>query len=176
MALLTITASLEAFYAIYQQITGIEPLAAWQDLSNVNPEQLMNRVYGTLKPYNPNLLAGYLVASFAPALGTSFWLLCKKQWRLCVFSFAGTLAILLSVIFTGSRGAYMAISTMLVIFVLISGHLIHHEFKHIKWLKKLWLACIAFGIISVLAGLLLSPALQHRVLSIFVLRDLGVSL
>ena len=68
MGLLTLTASLEAFYAIYQQIIGIEPLAAWQDLTNVNPEQLMNRVYGSLKPYNPNLLAGYLIASFAPAL------------------------------------------------------------------------------------------------------------
>ena len=64
----------------------------------------------------------------------------------------------------------MAISGMLGAFVLISGHLIYHEFKHIKWLKKLWMTCIAFGAVSVLAGLMLLPALQHRVLSIFALR------
>lgn len=171
MSVLAISASVEAFYAIYQQIVGVESLASWQDSSNVNPEQLMNRVYGSLKPFNPNLLAGYLVAAFSSVLGLAFWFLNKKNWRISIAAFIGTAAILIAIICTGSRGAYMALTGMLTVFVLISGHIISYEYKHIKWLKKLWLAGIILAIAAVIAAVLISPALQHRVLSIFALRD-----
>jgi len=171
MAILAITGSLEAIYAVYQQVVGVEPLAAWQDMTDVNPEQLMNRVYGTLKPFNPNLLAGYLVAVFSSAFGLGFWLLSRKKNVLSLVSFAGAMTILLALIFTGSRGAYMATFTMFCVFVPVSGHIIWHDYGHIKWLKKLWLAGIALSVVSVIIAILISPALQHRVLSIFALRD-----
>ncbi len=50
-----------------------------QDLSRTNPEQMMNRVYGTLQPLNQNLLAGYLIATFSSAAGMFFWFLNKNQ-------------------------------------------------------------------------------------------------
>ena len=118
MGLIAISASIEAFYAIYQQIVGVEPLAALQDLTDVNPEQLMGRVYGTLKPFNPNLLAGYLIASLSSAMGLAFWFLNRKNIFRGLLAFIGAGAILLAIVFTGSRGAYIAIVTMFFIFVL----------------------------------------------------------
>ncbi|OGH95683.1 MAG: hypothetical protein A2104_05940 [Candidatus Melainabacteria bacterium GWF2_32_7] len=170
MGLIALSASMEAFYAIYQQVIGVEALASWQDQTEVNPEQLMNRVYGTLKPFNPNLLAGYLIASFSSALGVAFWFLNKKNIRIGLISLIGALAILLAVVFTGSRGAYIATAAMSFVFVLISGHIIWHEYGHIKWLKKLWVASIILGTVLVIAAILLSPALQHRITSIFMFR------
>lgn len=170
IGLVAFTVSLEAMYAIYQQLTGVEELASWQDMANVNPEQLMDRVYGSLKPFNPNLLAGYLVAGFSFALTSTFYFLNKKNVRVTILSAVGVLAIMLAILFTGSRGAYMATAVMLGVFTLISGHIIHKDYAHIQWLKKLWV----WGIVAAIAGVLLliavSPALQHRVLSIFALR------
>ncbi|MFH0703035.1 MAG: O-antigen ligase family protein [bacterium] len=170
MVLLTITVSIEAFYAIYQQITGIEPLAAWQDRTEVNPELLMNRVYGSLKPYNPNLLGGYLVAGFSSALGTAFLFLNRKKFIFSFLSFIGVAAVLLAILFTGSRGVYIATAAMIGVFMIISGHIIWHEFNQIKWLKKFWMFLGIFGLISLIALVLFSPALQHRILSIFAFR------
>lgn len=170
MGVIALSATAEAFCAIYQQVIGVEALASWQDNTEVNPEQLMNRVYGTLKPFNPNLLAGYLVATFSSALGLAFWSLHKKNIRLTLLSFIGTAAILLAIVFTGSRGAYVATAGMSFVFVLISGHIIWHDYGHVKWLKKLWLASIITGIALVVLAVLLSPALQHRIGSIFAFR------
>ena len=170
MVVLTVTASLEAFYAVYQQVLGVEALASWQDESNTNPEDLMNRVYGTLKPFNPNLLAGYLIASFAPALGTAFYFLYKRAYRIAIPAFAGVMAILLAIVFTGCRGAYIAIAFMAVAFVLISGHIIWNEYSHKLWLKKLWKYFVILGIVGIIGLIAINPALQHRILSIFAFR------
>jgi len=163
-------ASLEALYCVYQQIHGVEALASWQDLSKTNPEQLMNRVYGTLKPLNPNLLAGYLIASFSSALGAFFYTLSKKLHRLSVFSGIGTLLIMMSIVFTGSRGAYIALTGMIAALIVISGHIIWHDLKENTLLKKIWIYLLSAGILAVVAAIILSPALQHRVLSIFAAR------
>ncbi|MDD3013778.1 MAG: O-antigen ligase family protein [Candidatus Gastranaerophilales bacterium] len=170
LCLIALTAAGESLYAICQQIIGIEALASWQDRTNVNPEQLMNRVYGSLKPFNPNLLAGYLIAAFSSALGMSFWCLVRKKWQICLTFFAATAAILLAILFTGSRGAYIAMAAMMLVFVLTSGHMIWHQYGHIKWLKKFWVACIILGVVGVICLVIVSPSLQHRVLSIFALR------
>jgi len=170
LCLVALTAAGEALYAISQQLIGIEPLASWQDMTEVNPEQLMNRVYGSLKPFNPNLLAGYLIATFSSSLGMSFWFLVKKKWQISLAFFAATAAILLAILFTGSRGAYIAMTFVMAVFVFVSGHIIWHEYGHVKWLKKLWIAGIIIGIVGVICLVMFSPSLQHRVLSIFALR------
>lgn len=163
-------ASIEAFYCIYQQIHGVDALAGWQDMSKANPEDLMNRVYGTLKPYNPNLLAGYLIASFSSAAGVFFYSLTKRATKLAVLSGIGTAAILLAIVFTGSRGAYISITGMLALLVIISGHIIWNDYSDKKWLKNLWLSIIAAGVMAVILAIIASPALQHRIASIFVAR------
>jgi putative inorganic carbon (hco3(-)) transporter len=171
MSLLALNVSVEACIAIKQQILGIEPLASWQDIENTNPEQLMNRVYGTLKPYNPNLLAGYLVAGFSSVIGTAFVFLNRKHFWVSTAFFACTFAVLAAIMFTGSRGAYIAVFAMVAVFVMVSGHFIWNEFKHIKWLKKLWVILIILAIAAVVLLILSSPSLQHRIASIFVFRD-----
>lgn len=163
-------ASIEAFYSIYQQLHGVEALASWQDATRTNPEQLMNRVYGTLKPCNPNLLAGYLIASFSSAAGMFFYCLTKRNIRMSIFAGIGTVAIMIAIVFTGSRGAYISMAGMLVLLVAISGHIIWHDYGHKKWLKNLWLSIIAAGIIAVILAVVASPALQHRISSIFASR------
>jgi putative inorganic carbon (HCO3(-)) transporter len=170
ISLVALTAFAEAGYAVYQQFRGVEALASWQDINEVNPEQLMNRVYGSLKPLNPNLLAGYLVAAFSSVLGMSFWFLSKKNIRYSLLFFIGTLAVFLAIIFTGSRGAYIAAAVMSFVFILISGHIIWHDFSHHKWLKRLWLISIVLGLAAIIMLVLSSPSLQHRITSIFMFR------
>ncbi len=171
MGLLAINVSFEAFLAIKQQIFGIEPLAGWQDIENTNPEQLMNRVYGTLQPYNPNLLAGYLIAGFSSVMGTAFVLLNRKHFLASAGFLACSLGVLAAIVFTGSRGAYIATFAMMSLFVLISGHFVWNEFKHIKWLKKLWIILIILAIAAVAFLIISSPAIQHRITSIFAARE-----
>ena len=167
---LAVIASIEAFYCIYQQIHGVDALAGWQDMSKSNPEQLMNRVYGTLKPYNPNLLAGYLIASFSSAAGMFFYFIAKRTTKLAVLSGIGAFAILLAIVFTGSRGAYIAVTGMTALLIVISGHIIWHDYSDKKWLKNLWLGIVVSGIIAVILAIIASPALQHRIASIFAAR------
>lgn len=167
---LAAVASIEAFYAIYQQIHGVDALASWQDLSRTNPEQMMNRVYGTLQPLNPNLLAGYLIATFSSAAGMFFWFLNKKSVRLTVLSGIGTFAIMLAIVFTGSRGAYISLAGMTVLIVAISGHIIWRDYSNNKLLKNIWIGFVAAGIFAALLAIIASPALQHRIASIFASR------
>ena len=57
----TFLMSYESLIAIFQNSIGVNEISGWQDMSNINPEEIISRSYGTLKPYNPNLLAGYLL-------------------------------------------------------------------------------------------------------------------
>ena len=59
--------SFEGVIGFLQNFAHVEEISTWQDVSKLNPEQVMTRVYGTLKPLNPNLLGGYFVAGL-PAL------------------------------------------------------------------------------------------------------------
>lgn len=167
---LAAVASTEAFYAIYQQIHGVDALASWQDLSRANPEQLMNRVYGTLLPLNPNLLAGYLIASFSSAAGMFFYFLNKKLTKHTIIAGIGTFAIMLAIVFTGSRGAYISLTGMTALMIAISGHIIWRDFGDNKLLKNIWLGLVASGALAVLLAVVASPALQHRIASIFAAR------
>lgn len=170
LAAIGATASVEALSAIFQQIHGAEALARWQDLTGVNPEQLMNRVYGTLKPFNPNLLAGYLIASFSSAAGMFFLFLKKKKLKRSLIFGLGTLVIAIAIVFTGCRGAYIALAGMMFLVAAISGHIIWHDYKDNKKLKIIWTAIIVTGILAVILAIIDSPAIQHRIASIFAAR------
>ncbi|HSA06978.1 MAG TPA: O-antigen ligase family protein [Candidatus Gastranaerophilales bacterium] len=171
LAALAITAFSESVAAIYQNFIGVESLATWQDTSNINPEQIMTRVYGTLKPFNPNLLAGYLIAALSSTAGLFFIYASLKKVRLSLLFLIASVSIALAIVFTGSRGAYMALGAITTAFVLISGHIIWQDFKEKLWLKKLWLYLVIVGVFSFIALILCSPALQHRILSIFAFRE-----
>lgn len=61
LAAIGICVSFEAVVGFLQNFSHVEEISGWQDMSGLNPEEVMTRVYGTLKPYNPNLLGGYFV-------------------------------------------------------------------------------------------------------------------
>ncbi|MDD3149902.1 MAG: O-antigen ligase family protein, partial [Candidatus Gastranaerophilales bacterium] len=162
---------LESIFAVYQHFGGVMEISGWQDKTDVNPEQLLDRVYGTLKPFNPNLLAGFLVAGFGSILASICYFVKKKNILLSILFLLGALITLIAILFSGCRGAYLAVLAMGFGVVVISGHLIWNDFPNKKTWKKLWLLCI-FALIS--AGILFimtSPSLQHRIASIFAFRD-----
>ena len=74
--------TLEAGYAFMQSFQHVDAIATWQDTSYTNQEDILSRVYGTLKPYNPNLLCGYLLVGLSSVLTVSFWAFIYKHKRL----------------------------------------------------------------------------------------------
>lgn len=168
---IALTVFAEALIAIHQNFVGVEALAGWQDTLHINPEQVMTRVFGTLQPLNPNLFGGYLVAGFPCVIGVFFLSVVKKMPRLSVISLFATGATLLAIVFTGSRGAYLGLGAILVAVMAISGHIIWHEYKENGWLKRLWIYLIVLGALGAIAVILTSPALQHRILSMFAFRE-----
>ena len=72
----------ETVVAFLQNFASVDEISGWQDTSRLNPEEVMTRVYGTLKPYNPNLFGGYMLACI-PALITL-----PKKWGLPIAALA----------------------------------------------------------------------------------------
>ena len=71
----------ESIFAVFQNSLPADPNLTWQDTSYLNPEEVMTRVYGTLQPYNPNLLAGYLIMGIPVLYGVTAYLLSKKLYK-----------------------------------------------------------------------------------------------
>ncbi len=162
---------LELLPILKQYIFGVNSLASWQDTNNVNPEQLLTRVYGTLKPYNPNLLAGFLLMGISCILGSSIYLALKKQFK-PAFILTGCLIVSLFMLFlTGCRASYISLFCSFLMGSLLVYQLFKQSIKiDNKKIKKFFL----IGILTIIAIgcilILLSPALQHRISSIFTLR------
>ena len=91
----------ETIFAFMQNIGAVEEISGWQDMSHLNPEEVMTRVYGTLKPYNPNLFGGYMLSVIPAFITLPF--INKKLLPLSVI--AGILS-LIAMVLTGCRGAY----------------------------------------------------------------------
>lgn len=170
---IAITGGIEAFYGISQKFFGIEALATWQDPDSIKAGRIMSRVYGSLLPYNPNLLAGYLLPVFPISLGLGSIFAFKKKWHWSTIFWIVSLAILACIVFTGSRGAYIGVVFMGIATYMAAGHLIWHNFNHNKYSKylKIGWAVAGIGAIAVIIlGILAVPALQDRIMSIFTLR------
>lgn len=79
--LVGILCSAEAIIAIYQNFAGVEQISTWQDSNYINPEDAIARAYGTLKPLNPNLLGGYLIAGIPYILGAGAICMVQKNFK-----------------------------------------------------------------------------------------------
>lgn len=155
----------ESGIAFLQNFTHVQAIAGWQDVTNLNPEQVMTRVYGTLQPYNPNLFGGYLVVGLPACLGLTVWLLVKKYYKLALLFFMGTGAGVLSLVFTGCRGAYIAFFMMTLTVLAISLKFFWQNYK------KIYLAVVGAGVALSTALILASTSLRARILSIFAMRQ-----
>ena len=163
--------SFESIVAILQNMTHVDEIATWQDVSALSdPTKAISRAYGTLKPYNPNLLAGYLVAGLSSVFSiftTSYFNKNKKGAVLFGIFF---LLSIFAIFVTGSRGAYLGLFAFLGI---IFGCILYAAKKHFGSFSKIQKKYkIIFGsIVAFCLGIIcFIPSFLERVLSIFAFR------
>ena len=165
ITLIAFLAFYESIYALFQGFIGVRQISTWQDVSFLNPEEVLTRAYGTLRPYNPNLLGGYLLSCLSFPLTISLWALIKKQYKKAVLFGGLFLTITISIIQTGCRGAYLGLFAFVIALMILSFKFItNNSIK--QTLKKIYITILGFAT----AIVCLYPPIQKRILSIFLLR------
>jgi putative inorganic carbon (hco3(-)) transporter len=170
-ALLMLIGLFEVAVGAYQYINHVEALATWQD-PTVDPLLQMTRIFGTLQPSNPNLLAGFLIPIVPLVTCYALQNMVAKKWPAVAFGVVSVLGLVGAIVLTGSRGGYLALGAMAVLGFLLLGHLLWHqpELKHQPKLKAIWLLTLLVGVGGVVLAVLAVPAVQVRLASIFAWR------
>ncbi len=162
--------SFESFIAIAQNMCGVSEISGWQDTTNINPEEIVSRAYGTLKPYNPNLLAGYLLcglSSFVFLILNSLSKNNKKRALLyCGLFFVNILAIIV----TGCRGAYLGFLLFFPALLFALIYYIQKQFGGLSNIKKRYKNIASFLTFALFCFMVFNPAISRRIESIFALR------
>lgn len=161
--------SIESVIGLIQNTVGVENISTWQDTSYVNPEDVLARVYGTLKPYNPNLFGGYLIAGLSSIIALIAFYIKNCKYKSAIIASVCFFMVSLCIFLTGCRGAYLALFVILVGIVLASFQVIFHDFNNEK-LKKLWKTIMGFGALGSVLFMFLNHGIFHRLMSIFILR------
>ncbi len=157
--------SFEGVIGFLQNFAHVEEISTWQDVSKLNPEEVMTRVYGTLKPYNPNLLGGYFVAGIPSLFGLSAYFAVIKKYKFAILSAIMTLISVTSLFLTGCRGSYIGCMVIFAGIFLISAKYLWKNYKN------LYLSFIAGCFALFTAAMLFVTSLRVRVLSIFAMRQ-----
>lgn len=157
--------SFEGVIGFLQNFAHVEEISTWQDVSKLNPEEVMTRVYGTLKPYNPNLLGGYFVAGIPSLFGLSAYFAIIKKYKFAIISAIMTLISVTALFLTGCRGSYIGCMVIFAGIFLISAKYLWKNYK------KLYLSFIAGCFALFTAAMLFVTSLRVRVLSIFAMRQ-----
>lgn len=165
-------------YHGWLQVTGTAsmaagPLATWQDPS-LDVSQKLTRIVGTLKPLNPNLLAGALIPLSGLALASIGWVwlwLADSRTRFFAALGTGIVAFIITwaLVATGSRGGYLALVVMAAGLYAALGHMIFYQpqLKGWRWPRWGWVL-LAVGVIALaVVGVVSSEKLLLRVTSIF---------
>lgn len=157
--------SFETVIGFLQNFAHVDEISTWQDVSKLNPEQVMTRVYGTLKPLNPNLLGGYFVSAIPSLYGLTAWFLSDKKYKPAVFS--GILALLSTVtlFLTGCRGSYIGMMIIAIGMFAVSAKYLWNNYK------QLYLTAAGMACLFVTFAMLFITSLRARVLSIFAMRQ-----
>ena len=158
----------QSLVGFYQNTHQVSALATWQDPS-IDPQLQLTRVFGTLKPLNPNLLAGYLLPILGLATGQGIASALGNQCKTALVSLLGALIIFCGVVLSGSRGGYLALCVVAISAFMVSGHWLWHHpnLKQAVKLKAVWLLS-ACGISTIVfAAFSLHAGLKNRLLSIF---------
>ena len=155
----------EAFVAVHQNFLSVSAISGWQDMSRLNPEEVMTRVYGSLKPYNPNLFGGYMVSILPVSLLCILLPLKNHHYKTSLLGFLTFILICVSIILTGCRGAYIALFVELLLITLFVYRMLKPYYKKLfNILTTAISGVILFFIITL-------PALRARVVSIFAMRS-----
>lgn len=166
---IALCAASQGIVGIIQNFSQVEEISTWQDVSLINPEDVMTRVYGTLHPYNPNLFGGYLVATL-PCLFGSFVLgLLNKKYKIAGGFLIFALITSFTIVLSGCRGAYIGLLVILLcLFGLISKFIWDggHEL-----LKKVFLSIVGAMVAFSACVVLFVSSIRTRVFSIFAMRN-----
>ena len=157
--------SFEGVIGFLQNFSHVEEISTWQDVSKLNPEEVMTRVYGTLKPYNPNLLGGYFVAGIPALFGMSAYFAILKKYKFFIISSVLTLFSVAALFLTGCRGSYIGCMVIFAGLFAVSAKYLWNNYK------KLYLSFIAGCFALFTAAILFVTSLRARVLSIFAMRQ-----
>lgn len=157
--------SFEAVVGFLQNFSHVEEISGWQDVSSLNPEEVMTRVYGTLKPFNPNLLGGYFVAGIPALYGLSAYFLADKKYKLSIVGAVLALLSTLTLFLTGCRGSYIG---MMVVFCSMFAVSAKYLWKNYK---TIYLSVVGGVVAFATSAILLVSSLRARVLSIFAMRQ-----
>ena len=144
----------ETVVAFLQNFAAVDEISGWQDTSRLNPEEVMTRVYGTLKPYNPNLFGGYMLACI-PSLITL-----PKKWGIPIVLFASVALVL-----TGCRGSYIGYFFQILLLVAVLYKFLEPKFK------KLFATVVASVGALIFCFMMSVSALRARIFSIFAMRS-----
>ena len=165
LAAIGICVSFEAVIGFLQNFSHVEEISGWQDVSHLNPEQVMTRVYGTLKPYNPNLLGGYFVAGIPALFGLAGYLLVDKKYKYSIVSLICALFSTMTLFLTGCRGSYIGMTVILAGMFAVSAKFLWNNYKQI------YLSALGGVVAIATSAIMLVTSLRARVLSMFAMRQ-----
>lgn len=155
----------EFIIGFMQSFLHLDAISTWQDTSRLNPEDVLSRVYGTLKPLNPNLFGGYLVCGFPAVLGFVFYFFNRKNYNFAMIALLLSLTGVYTIFQTGCRGAYLALMLIFGCVFLLSAKFFWNTYK------KLYITLISGICALFFASITFMGALRHRFLSIFAMRN-----
>lgn len=155
----------ESLVGFLQSFLHLEEISTWQDTTGLNPEDVISRVYGTLKPLNPNLFGGYLVCGFPVILGSVFYFIFKKHLKCALVAGVATLVGIYTIFQTGCRGAYLALLLILGCTFLISAKFFWNTYK------KMYVTIISSVMCLFFVAIICVSSIRHRFLSIFAMRN-----
>ena len=165
LGIIGICVSFEAVIGFMQNFAHVSEISTWQDVSKLNPEQVMTRVYGTLKPLNPNLLGGYFVAGIPALYGICAYLFADKKYKFATVGLILSALSSITLFLTGCRGAYIGMLVIITGIFIISAKYLWQNFK------TLYLSALGAIITLGTMAILFVSSLRARVLSIFAMRQ-----
>ena len=170
MLLIALFSSYESIVAIFQNMYGVDEISGWQDMSNLNPEEVVSRAYGTLLPYNPNLLAGYILCALSSFIFLILTALKNKKKKTALIFSVLFLINLIAIIDTGCRGAYLGFLFFFPVLFFGLIYFVEKRFGGLSKIKKRYKNLSIAGAVGIIFFIFTNPALAKRFESILAFR------
>lgn len=169
---IALCAASQGLIGIFQNFSQVGEISTWQDVTNINPEDIMTRVYGSLQPYNPNLFGGYLVASIPCLFGAFVLGLIDKKYKLAVIFLILAMITSATLILSGCRGAYIGLLTIMLCFFFLLAKFIWVDLENKKeFCKKIYLLFLGSVAVFSASVVLFVSSIRTRIFSIFAMRN-----
>jgi len=170
VTVIALLVSAESVIGLLQNNAEVMAGATWQDTTSLNPEEVMTRVFGTIKPLNPNLYAAYILAGLWSLPCLFLNKLLTKNFKTAAICAAFSLFAFAAIFLSGCRGAYVGLAAFCVTIFCLIYKVLNYNFNISEKIKRLFAAFAAslFGLVTIVV--VSTPALLKRVLSIFTTR------